>query len=1034
MMIGAVAALPLLRGLPVGVDTLFHLYRLVQVDELMQNGVFFSRWAPDLAHGFGYPLFNYYSPAAYYLAELLKLAGLDILTAFLATFALAIVAASVFCYLWARDIVGEAGALVAAALYVFTPYMMDVALRRGALAEQVALAIFPLILWAFRRFLLSRHLPYALIGTLVYGLLILTHNISALLFTVVLSGYLLVVAYTDPAKSLNGRTDWLSKALKAGWLIILALGMTAFFWLPALAERDLVQIARASAPLIFDFSKNFLSLSEVFAPPFVYDPNLATRDIRISLGLMGLIAVLGGLLSIWRFWKEKGLAAQIVFALIVVLGSVFLTLPLSRLAWENLPLLPLIQFPWRFLAITVLFAAFLGGSGVAAIMDLASGRVLQKSSFMAAIPAAVIFLAAVSIIPWRYSEYFDHLPEASIAGSLEYERESGLIGTTSTGEYLPVAVRQLPLAEKRQGNNERFDGDSLPEGARVIAADYGPLRYDVVVDSPIPFTAAFNTYFFEGWQGTIDGQEAVLRATDPEGLITLRVPEGEHQIQIRFQSTPARQVGSLISLVSLVLYIITMIILVRSRPLESSARAEMQPSLNLSQYGLLVATLLLVLFLELAYFNKPGSLFNQTRFDGQTVSDMAETLGVSFDDELILMGLDAPEAIAADETIEAVLYWRIPQETETDYSVSTFLLDRGNHIVGQHDNQYAGNHPSSRWQPGQYAKDKHTIRLVPGTPPGIYDLEVAVYESGKPDDRLNVLDQAGAPLGRNFTVSKIAVNRPLTAFRAEDLEIEDRVEVSITEAIGLIGYSLPDHSLRPGEAVDLVLYWLAAGDPNQDMDIQLLLRDSSGALIQSLEAPPVPGYPSSLWQKDDIWRANHALLLGPGLVSGDYVVSVVAGEERPVDLGVIEVRAPEHMTERPPIQKIQRVRFEGLGSLEGYEAPAETRAGESLPVTLIWRAAGGTQTSYKVFVQLLDVEGQLVTGSDQVPDEWRRPTPGWIAGEYIIDAHALNLPPDLEPGTYTLIVGLYDPVSMQRLRSISGTDAVTLDQPLELLP
>jgi len=1033
-LIGAVATLPLLRGMPVGVDTLFHLYRLVQVDGLIQNGVFFSRWAPDLAQGFGYPLFNYYSPAAYYLAELLNLAGLPILPAFLATFALAMVAAAVFCFLWVRDILGEAGALVAAALYVFTPYMMDVALRRGSLAEQVALAFFPLILWAFRRFLLSQRFLYALIGTLAYGLLILTHNISALLFTLVLTGYLFVVTYSDPAKGSNGSTDWLVKTLKAGWLLILSLGMTAFFWLPALAERNLVQIARASAPLIFDFNKNFLSLSELFAPPFVYDPNLVTRDSRISLGLMGLLTISGGFLGFWRFRKNKGLAAQIVFALIVVLGSLFLTLPLSRLAWERLPLLPLIQFPWRFLAISILCAAFLGGSGVAAIMDLMSDRVSSQSTFVAVIPAVVIFLAAVNVVPWRFADYFDPLPDASVAGSMEYERESGLIGTTSTGEYLPVSVRQLPFAQEGQETYERLDGDSLPEGARLIAEDYGPLRYDIVVDSPRLFTAIFNTFFFEGWQATIDGQQALLRATDRQGLISLEVPQGEHRLQILFRSTLVRQLGSLISLVSLVLFILTMIRLARSRPSKSSSQAVMQPSLVLRQYGLLAATLLLILFLETAYFNKPGSLFKKTWFDGHSLVGVGEILEFNFDDELILIGLVAPEIIAADEPVEVVLYWRVPQATKTDYSVSTFLLDKDNYIVGQHDNQYAGDHPSSLWLPGQYAQDKHTISLVPGTPPGIYDLQVAVYESGKPNERLNVLDQAGAPGGRTLAVSEIAVERPKSASKVEDLEIEERVEVKISEAISFIGYSLPDYTLQPGETVDLVLYWLALQIPGEDMVIQLQLRDSSGALVQSLDAPPVPSYPSSLWQKDDVWRARHPLLLDPELVSGNYVVSVGVGDERPIDLGSIEVGAPEHMKERPPIQMIQSARFNGLGTLEGFETPIQLKAGETLPVTLFWRAAGGTQTGYKVFVQLLDAGGQLVAGSDQVPGEWRRPTSGWIAGEYIIDAHVLNLPADLEPGTYTLIVGLYDPDTMQRLRSNSGSDAVTLNRPLELLP
>ncbi|MBF8285548.1 MAG: rane protein of unknown function, partial [Anaerolineales bacterium] len=44
-----------------------------------------------------------------------------------------------------------------------------------------------------------------------------------------------------------------------------------------------------------------------------------------------------------------------------------------------------------------------------------------------------------------------------------------------------------------------------------------------------------------------------------------------------------------------------------------------------------------------------------------------------------------------------------------------------------------------------------------------------------------------------------------------------------------------------------------------------------------------------------------------------------------------------------------------------------------------------------------------------------RPTTGWLAGEYVVDAHTLTLPGDLPPGAYRLFVGLYDPQSATRV-------------------
>ena len=57
------AAWPLLRGgYPSIGDGLIHFYRLVQFDHLLRSGVWYPRWATDLGYGFGYPVFNYYSP------------------------------------------------------------------------------------------------------------------------------------------------------------------------------------------------------------------------------------------------------------------------------------------------------------------------------------------------------------------------------------------------------------------------------------------------------------------------------------------------------------------------------------------------------------------------------------------------------------------------------------------------------------------------------------------------------------------------------------------------------------------------------------------------------------------------------------------------------------------------------------------------------------------------------------------------------------------------------------------------------------
>ena len=54
-----------------------------------------------------------------------------------------------------------------------------------------------------------------------------------------------------------------------------------------------------------------------------------------------------------------------------------------------------------------------------------------------------------------------------------------------------------------------------------------------------------------------------------------------------------------------------------------------------------------------------------------------------------------------------------------------------------------------------------------------------------------------------------------------------------------------------------------------------------------------------------------------------------------------------------------------------------------------------------------------------MPQEDRYPTSMWDPGEIVMDAHTILLPSDLEPGKYTLRIGLYEPDSGQRLALVN---------------
>jgi len=53
--------------------------RVLEMDKCFKDGQIPCRWVPDLGYGYGYPLYIYYSPLAYYLMEIFHLIGFSIL-------------------------------------------------------------------------------------------------------------------------------------------------------------------------------------------------------------------------------------------------------------------------------------------------------------------------------------------------------------------------------------------------------------------------------------------------------------------------------------------------------------------------------------------------------------------------------------------------------------------------------------------------------------------------------------------------------------------------------------------------------------------------------------------------------------------------------------------------------------------------------------------------------------------------------------------------------------------------------------------
>ena len=95
--LGLLAALPFLTrpGLPRDTDAELHVFRAAELGYSLRAGDLYPRWAPDFYYGYGYPIFNYYAPLTYHLANLFQLMpGVGIVDAVKLVFILGLTCAS----------------------------------------------------------------------------------------------------------------------------------------------------------------------------------------------------------------------------------------------------------------------------------------------------------------------------------------------------------------------------------------------------------------------------------------------------------------------------------------------------------------------------------------------------------------------------------------------------------------------------------------------------------------------------------------------------------------------------------------------------------------------------------------------------------------------------------------------------------------------------------------------------------------------------------------------------------------------------
>ncbi len=1012
-LLGLPLVTPLLRwsSVPCTHDGHLHYHRVAALRHAWENGLFFSRWLPDLAFGYGYPFFLYREPLPLYLSGLLHAAGLPLPAATNLLYALGILTAGWFTYLWVRDIFGARAGIVAAVAYMAAPYQLADALVRGNQVESVALALFPLLLWSGRRFVLRGTAGWFLLASGGLVALALSHNISLLIFTPSLLLYLLVTGWVH-------RLSFRPLLLRLLLLFGLGLGLTAFYTAPAVLELDQVPLSLSTTTRHNDFRYNFASLTEILAPVAAEDPQLLNPPLLFRLGWVPVGLALLGLLSLrWRDNREQ----RAILLLMALAAAIYLllALPPSRPVWEALPLIEFVQFPWRLVGRAALPAALLAG---AAMGPWPSIR-LRWRGLPAVFTSLALLLLVLEAVPLLYPAMCPEEPFPTILTVHHYERETGLVGVDPEGSYFPKTVLSRPDASPLETDYvagrppQRFDEQALPAGATLLQAAYGPLTAEITLQTPQPFQARYLTFAFPGWVVTVNGERVPVQPEAPSGLMTFQVPAGQHTIRVTWGSTPLRTLFLAVSGLSLVGLLIASVLLCRQRP--ALPEPIDRPDQTTISVPLIAFLALLLLAGKLLLFDRLETPLRHTVVTPPVAFQNGLTAGLT-GPELRLTGYNLSRAVVpAGETFDVDLAWQTLQTPTGRYQSNLWLAGTDGLIWSDQETHrprvYEDAPATLFWQPGQWAWDSREVQVLPGTPPGRYDLVLTYF----PLDTLQPLTLTsadGATLGPMAVIGQVEVTRPDTPPTFTPQFPLD----TATGGLRLLGYNQDRQEAAPGDPLLLTLFWEKTAEMTPADTVRLALQDASATTARSWSLPPVQeSYPPTNWQVGERLRGQHLLTLPAGLESGTYTLVL-----EDVTLGQVQVMAPTRLFTPPPFAiPVVDGTFAGQLALVGYTLSC---AEQACQLNLVWQGMAEMSVSYHIFVHLLDENGQLVAQADGQPAGWARPTTGWAAGEFILDEHGLTWP-EGEPGeAWQLRVGVYDPGTGERLQAAAGAAFVIL--------
>lgn len=576
------------------------VFYLAMFDASIRDGALWPRWAMHHIQGYGYPTFIIQAPLGFYLGEIFVLLGAGYTLAAKLTWAVGFLASAWGMYAlvlhWTRTTEAQIptpgharqlnrarlAALLAGLVYVFVPYHLVGIYVRGALNDTLLFAWMPWVLLAFDRLIVGGGVPgwtrRLAVAILLLAATLLTHTFALISFAPLLVTFVLFRLGASWWQE-SPRT-WRSLLVPTGLALVGGVGallLSTGFLLPLLSEGPHLQ-QQVYSTGTYDFRKHFVHFGQFFNPTWGFgysdDPGGVNDGMSFQVGVMVLLLLIVALYLMATTGVRRR-ALMLYLSVITVALALFMT-PLAAPVWEAVPALGIIQFPWRLLSLVALPASALAGLTMANLLWQEGNG--QRETAGTLVLGALVILASAGFIgaalepvePWR--------EDGRAVFRFEQEHPDMIAFTNFVREPFTASPMTADYAADGysdvRGRTAALTRLAIVEGAgEIISHSSAGSSGGGTVRMETPGVVRVHLFYFPGWRGYLDGAPVPIRLSNPHGLIEMDVPAGEHRIDVRMESTPARRLGAFIAWGTLIFTLGLLIApsVAATRPRESTA-------------------------------------------------------------------------------------------------------------------------------------------------------------------------------------------------------------------------------------------------------------------------------------------------------------------------------------------------------------------------------------------------------------------------------------------------------------------------------